>query len=79
MLRTPLIPLRLEAHFAFWLVSNGVDLATVQRLMAHQNANTMQCYAHLRPGALEDAALRSSKLLSSVAKKKDEKAISSKA
>ncbi|MDR1313396.1 MAG: site-specific integrase [Deltaproteobacteria bacterium] len=35
--------------FASWLVQNGADLYTVQKLMRHKNIMMTQRYAHLRP------------------------------
>jgi integrase len=60
----------LRHSFASWLVSNGVDLAVVQKLMTHKHASTTQRYAHLMPGALRDAAAKSGDLFSSLAKHK---------
>lgn len=53
----------LRHNFASWLVSNGVDLAVVQKLMTHKNATTTQRYAHLMPGAVKNAAVSSGKIL----------------
>lgn len=54
----------LRHSYASWLVSHGVDLATVQRLMTHRSASTTQRYAHLLPGALKQAADVSGRILS---------------
>lgn len=35
----------------------------VQRLLTHKDAKTTQRYAHLAPGAIRDAALKSGELL----------------
>jgi integrase len=56
----------LRHNFASWFVSNGVDLATVQRLMTHKNASTTARYAHLLPGVMKAAAAKSGKLFGSV-------------
>lgn len=53
----------LRHHFASALVSNGVDLLVVQKLLTHKDAKTTQRYAHLAPGALRDAALKSGDIL----------------
>lgn len=53
----------LRHHFASVLVSNGVDLAIVQKLLTHKDFKTTQRYAHLSPGALKEAAVRSGELL----------------
>jgi integrase/ribosomal protein L40E len=53
----------LRHHFASTLVSNGVDLLVVQKLLTHKDAKTTQRYAHLAPGALKEAADRSGELL----------------
>ncbi len=58
----------LRHNFASWLVSNGVDLATVQKLMTHKHASTTQRYAHVMPGAVKDAAAKAGKLFSSIGK-----------
>jgi len=53
----------LRHHFASTLVSAGYDLLVVQKLLTHKDAKTTQRYAHLAPGAIKDAALRSGDLL----------------
>jgi len=53
----------LRHHFASILVSNGVDLLVVQKLLTHKDSKTTQRYAHLAPGALKDAAVKSGELL----------------
>lgn len=53
----------LRHHFASTLVSAGYDLLVVQKLLTHKDAKTTQRYAHLAPGALKDAAVRSGDLL----------------
>jgi integrase len=53
----------LRHHFASTLVSNGVDLLVVQKLLTHKDSKTTSRYAHLAPGALRDAALKSGALL----------------
>jgi integrase len=53
----------LRHHFASCLVSNGVDLLTVSKLLTHKDVKTTQRYAHLAPGAIRDAALKSGDLL----------------
>jgi len=50
-------------HFASTLVSNGVDLAVVGKLLSHKQAQTTMRYAHLQPGALKSAAIRAGELL----------------
>jgi len=53
----------LRHHFASTLVSAGVDLLVVQKLLTHKDAKTTARYAHLAPGAVRDAALKSGELL----------------
>lgn len=53
----------LRHHFASTLVSSGVDLSVIQALLTHKDARTTQRYAHLSPGAMRDAALKSGDLL----------------
>jgi len=54
----------LRHHFASSLVSNGVDLYTVQKLLCHKDAAMTQRYAHLADKALQDAVNLSDKLQS---------------
>lgn len=56
----------LRHHYAATLVSAGVDLVAVQRLLTHKDFKTTQRYAHLAPGALREAALKSGELLTPV-------------
>jgi integrase/ribosomal protein L40E len=53
----------LRHHFASVLVSNGVDLLVVQKLLTHKDSKTTQRYAHLSPGAPKGAAMKSGELL----------------
>ena len=53
----------LRHHFASTLVSAGYDLLVVQKLLTHKDAKTTQRYAHLSPGALKQAAVKSGGLL----------------
>lgn len=41
--------------YASWLVMNGNDLYTTQKLMGHEDIKMTQRYAHLAPGYLEKA------------------------
>ena len=41
--------------YASWLVMEGNDLYTVQKLMKHSSIQMTQRYAHLAPGYLEKA------------------------
>lgn len=41
--------------FASWLVSDGVPLYVVQKLLGHAKPETTQIYAHLQVGRMEDA------------------------
>lgn len=45
----------LRHTYASWLVMNGVDLYTTQKLMGHKTNQMTQRYAHLAPGYLEKA------------------------
>jgi integrase len=56
----------LRHHFASTLVSAGYDLHVVQRLLTHRDSRTTQRYAHLSPGALQEAARKSGQLLTPV-------------
>lgn len=53
----------LRHHFASALVSAGFDLLVVQKLLTHKDAKTTQRYAHLSPGALKEAAMKSGEVL----------------
>lgn len=53
----------LRHHFASTLVSAGYDLLVVQKLLTHKDSRTTQRYAHLAPGALKEAAVKSGELL----------------
>jgi site-specific recombinase XerD len=53
----------LRHHFASTLVSAGYDLLVVQKLLTHKDVKTTQRYAHLAPGALREAAIKSGELL----------------
>lgn len=53
----------LRHHFASTLVSAGYDLLVVQKLLTHKDSRTTQRYAHLSPGVLKEAALKSGELL----------------
>ena len=53
----------LRHHFASTLVSNGVDLYTVQKLLCHKDASTTMRYAHLADRTLRDAVNLSDSLL----------------
>jgi integrase len=53
----------LRHHFASTLVSAGYDLLVVQKLLTHKDSRTTQRYAHLSPGALKEAAVKSADLL----------------
>ncbi len=53
----------LRHHFASTLVSNGVDMAVVSKMLTHKDLSTTQRYAHLSPGALKEAARISGELL----------------
>ncbi|MEJ2090860.1 MAG: site-specific integrase [Syntrophobacterales bacterium] len=53
----------LRHHFASALVSAGIDLPVIQQLLSHKDFRTTERYAHLSPGALKEAAIRSGELL----------------
>jgi len=52
----------LRHHFASALVSAGIDLFTVSKLLTHKDVKTTQRYAHLGDQALRDAVALSDKL-----------------
>ncbi len=54
----------LRHHFASTLVSNGVDLGIVRELLTHKHVGTTERYAHFRPDAIKDAAVKAGELLS---------------
>lgn len=56
----------LRHHFASSLVSAGVDLYTVQKLLCHKDASMTMRYAHLADKTLRDAVNLSDKLLKPV-------------
>ena len=60
----------LRHNFASTLVSNGVPLYTVQKLLCHKDAKTTQRYAHLADHALREAVDLSGQLF--IPKKKAE-------
>ena len=64
----------LRHNFASQLISNGVDLAVVGKLLSHKQAQTTMRYAHLRPDVVRAAALKSGELLT--LKAKNEKILS---
>lgn len=53
----------LRHNFASQLISNGVDLAVVGKLLSHKQAQTTARYAHLRPDAVQAAAVKAGELL----------------
>lgn len=52
----------LRHHFASSLVSAGVDIYTVQKLLCHKDSKTTQRYAHLADKTLKDAVNLGDKL-----------------
>ena len=50
-------------NFASQLASAGVSIGVIQQLMTHKQIQTTMKYAHLSPGALQDAARRSADLI----------------
>jgi site-specific recombinase XerD len=52
----------LRHHYASSLVSAGVDLYTVSKLLTHKDTKTTQRYAHLADQALRDAVNLSDRL-----------------
>ena len=53
----------LRHHFASTLVSSGVDLYVIQKLLTHKDATTTQRYAHLADSPLRKAVSLSDTLL----------------
>lgn len=48
--------------FASWLVQNGVDLYTVQKLLGHASITQTERYSHLAEGNLQDAVKKLEKI-----------------
>ena len=60
----------LRHHYASMLVSSGVDLYVVSKLLGHSDPTlTAKRYAHLRPGVMAEAAELAGKLVSAVEEK----------
>jgi len=55
----------LRHNFGSTLASAGVDLQVIQKLLGHKDYRTTLRYAHLSPGVIKDAAIKSGRLLSS--------------
>lgn len=53
--RQKIVPHSLRHTYASWLVQDGVDLYTVQKLMGHGSITMTQRYAHLSPKTLQEA------------------------
>jgi integrase len=53
----------LRHSFASILVSNGVEILVLGKLLTHKSTTMTQRYAHLAPGAIRNAALKSGDLL----------------
>ncbi len=43
------------AHFASWLVQNGVSLYVVQKMLGHRRISQTERYSHLRQDTIDDA------------------------
>jgi integrase len=54
----------LRHNFGSTLASAGVDLQVIQKLLGHKDYRTTLRYAHLSPGVIKDAAIKSGQLLS---------------
>jgi integrase len=54
----------LRHNFGSTLASAGVDLQVIQKLLCHKDYRTTLRYAHLSPGVIKDAAVKSGQLLS---------------
>ncbi len=63
----------LRHHFASTLVSSGVPIEVVSKLLTHKDLKTTQRYAHLSPDALRQAAEKAATLIK--ASDKDSKVI----
>ena len=55
---TNVTPHILRHTFASWLVMEGVDLPTVQKLLGHSDITTTMIYAHLAPDHVKAAVER---------------------
>ncbi len=66
----------LRHHYASTLVSNGVDLYTVQQLLTHKSHTMTQRYSHLSPNALRQASEKAGKLLGGKVKGLSNKVVS---
>jgi integrase len=53
----------LRHNYASQLASAGVPLATIMQLLTHKEIKTTMKYAHLMPGALQDAAFASAGII----------------
>ena len=53
----------LRHNFGSTLASAGVDLQVIQKLLGHKDYRTTLRYAHLAPGVIKDAAIKSGELL----------------
>jgi integrase len=54
----------LRHNFGSTLASAGVDLQVIQKLLGHKDYRTTLRYAHLSPGVIKNAAIKSGRLLS---------------
>jgi integrase len=60
----------LRHHYASMLVSKGVDLYVVSKLLGHSDPTlTAKRYAHLRPGVMADAAELAGRIVTAVEEK----------
>jgi len=64
----------LRHNFASTLVSRGVPLEVVSRLLTHKSLAVTQRYAHLQPGALRNAADAAGKVISNPRPRQEGKA-----
>jgi integrase len=53
----------LRHNFGSTLASAGVDLQVIQKLLGHKDYRTTLRYAHLSPGVIKEAAIKSGELL----------------
>ncbi|MBF0508881.1 MAG: site-specific integrase [Deltaproteobacteria bacterium] len=61
--------------FGSMLVSSGIDIYTVQRLLTHKNANTTLRYAHLRDQAMRDGSDKAAEIIDRAKKDSDKKKV----